>query len=92
MSGKGRGISQEVHKNDEDSFTRKKTCIGRAGAPLYGEQQNSEQSFTPQETPENEFEREKSFKQFQAVLLLIDDRNTPQPLTTLLQQVWLTPQ
>lgn len=70
----------------------KKPVFGRAGAPLYREKQNSEQSFTPQETPEKEFEQEKSFKQFQAILLLIDARNTPQPLTTLLQQMWLTPQ
>lgn len=88
MSGKGRGISQEVHKNDQDSFTRKKNPVfGRAGTPLYGEKQNSEQSFTP----EKEFEQEKSFKQFQAILLLTDARNTPEPLTTLLQQIWLTP-
>lgn len=34
----------------------KKPVFGRAGAPLYGEKQNSEQSFIPQETPEKEFE------------------------------------
>lgn len=69
-----------------------KPVFGRAGTPLYGERQNSEQTFTPQETPEKEFKREKSFKQFQALLLLIAARNTPQPHTTLLQQNWLTPQ
>lgn len=53
---KRRGISQEVHENDEDSFTKKKSEFGRAGAPLYGEKQNSEHSFTPQEIPEKEFE------------------------------------
>lgn len=42
----------------------KKPVFGRAGTPLYGEKQNSEQSFKSQETPEKAVEREKSFKQF----------------------------
>lgn len=71
---------------------KKKTVFERAGTPLYEEKQNSEQSFIPQETPEKEFEQGKSLKQFQATLLLIDARNTPQPLATLLQQIWLTSQ
>lgn len=36
----------------------KKPVFGRAGTPFYGEKQNSEQSFTPQETPEKELEQE----------------------------------
>lgn len=32
-----------------------------------------------QEAPEKEFEKETSFKQFQAALLFIEARNTPQP-------------